>query len=54
MDKREIKIVNEFMSFGVSIPCIINTSHVHYGYYYITYSWFERITKLGSEIAGIY
>lgn len=30
MDKREVKIVNEFISFGVSIPCIINTSHVHY------------------------
>lgn len=55
MDKREVKIVNEFMSFGVSIPCIVNTSHVHYvRYYYITYSWSERITKLGSEIAGIY
>lgn len=54
-NKREVKIVNEFISFGVSIPCIINTSHVHYvRYYYITYSWFERITKLGSEIAGIY
>lgn len=29
-NKREVKIVNEFISFGVSIPCIINTSHVHY------------------------